>query len=116
MEGAQVIPKIPSRIVFVVIASFSLTSALEAGSGKLLKDRQMVNLDFDSGPSSKWPGSRGMGKFRQGLDEAKGTFGPAKVLKHTATELRFKGKRDDCILKIDHTVSCKSGSAGTWRP
>jgi hypothetical protein len=97
--------------------SIPLVSPGQAASAQLLKDGQMIELDFESGPSSKVRGKRGMGKFRQGpLDEAAGTFFPAKVLKHTATELRFKGKSDDCILRIDHTVTCKSGSAGTWRP
>lgn len=95
--------------------SMSLAAVGQASSATLLKDRQMVNLDFVSGPASTAPGSRGIGKFRQGLDESAGTFGPAKVLKHTATELRFKGKVDDCTLKADQTVTCKSGSKGTWR-
>jgi hypothetical protein len=106
-----------NRMVLVLMASAISLAPLgaQAESGTLLKDRQMVNIDFTSGPASKAPGSRGMGKFRQGLDEAKGTFGPAKVLKHTATELRFKGKKDDCTLKANRTVTCKSGSKGTWQ-
>ena len=103
------------KMMVLLALSMSLTWTGQAASAHLLKDQEMVKLDFESGPASKWPGSRGMGKFRQGLDEAAGTFGPAKVLKHTATELRFKGKRDDCTLRIDRTVTCKSGSKGTWR-
>lgn len=87
----------------------------QAASATLLKDRQMTRLDFTSGPASQVKGSRGMGKFRQGFDAAAGMFGPAKVLKHTASELRYKGSRDDCTLKADRTVICKSGSKGTWR-
>jgi len=100
-------------LLLALFVSFSVTG--QASSATLLKDRQMVKLDFTSGSASRTQGSRGMGKFRQGLDAAAGTFGPAKVLKHTATELRFKGSRDDCTLKTDRTVACKSGSKGTWR-
>ncbi|MBX3582685.1 MAG: hypothetical protein KF810_12385 [Rhizobiaceae bacterium] len=105
-----------SKLAWVAIFSL-LTSAIlaQADSGKLLKDRQTVNLDFKVGPASKVQGSRGMGKFRQGLDEATESFGPAKVIKHTANKLRFRGKHDDCTLKVDRTVTCKSGSKGTWR-
>lgn len=102
--------------MLVLMVSATLALSAQAESGKLLQDGQMVKLDFKAGPSSKVRGSRGMGKFHQGpLDEAAGTFFPAKVLKHTATELRFKGKSDDCTLKVDRTVTCKSGSKGTWR-
>lgn len=102
--------------LFILVACLvSLAGPGEAKSDTLLKDRQMVDLNLTVGPGSMVKGSRGMGKFRQGLNAEKGTFGPAKVLRHTQTELRFKGRRDDCTLKADRTVICKSGSKGTWR-
>jgi len=105
-----------NRSVVALLLTVMLPMNAQAQSGKLLQDGQMVKLDFKAGPSSKVRGSRGMGKFHQGpLDEAAGTFFPANVVKHTATELRFKGKSDDCTLKVDRTVTCKSGSKGTWR-
>jgi len=102
-------------LLFSVTLSCSIAMLGEAASGTLLGDGQMVNLDFTIGPASTVQGSRGKGKFRQGLDASKKQFGPAKVISHTATELRFKGKRDDCTLWADKTVTCKSGSKGTWR-
>lgn len=103
------------RLTFSLVVMMTLAASEPAASDTLLKDGQAVNLVFTTGSASRTKGSQGMGKFRQGFDEAGVTFGPAKVLKHTATELRFRGKRDDCTLKVDRTVICKSGSKGTWR-
>ena len=105
---------LPKSTVGLAIA-LSLAFCGQAASATLLRDGQMVNLNFTSGPASNVQGSRGKGKFRQGLDAARGVFGPAKVLKHTATELRFKGTRDDCTLRANRTVTCKSGSKGNWQ-
>lgn len=103
------------KILFSMALCLSIAGIGQAASATLLKDGQMVYLNFTAGAASSMQGSRGTGKFRQGFDAAAGTFGPAKVLKHTATELRFKGRIDDCTLKADRTVTCKSGSLGTWR-
>jgi len=80
----------------------------------LLRDGQFVNLNIDTGPAAQIAGSRGLGKFRQGYDAEREVFGPTRVLSHTATELRFKGQRNDCLLESGGTVTCKDGSTGTW--
>ena len=89
-------------------------SPVETQTNLLLRDGQFVNLNMNTGPAAQIAGSRGLGKFRQGYDAERQVFGPARVLSHTATELRFKGQRNDCLLKSGGTVTCKDGSTGTW--
>ena len=107
--------RVEKMIRYAALLAFAMFAAcFSANAQELLQDGQQVNLDFTSGPASKIKGSRGMGKFRQGLNNAKSRFGPAKILQHTTSELQFETRTEICRLKANRTITCSQGSKGTW--
>lgn len=101
--------------MFTFALILMITTSTSTMSQNLIGDGQKVLIDCTTGWAGSTQGSRGLGKFRNVLNAKAGTFGPANVITHTATELRFRGKRDDCTLKPNGRMNCKSGSKCAWR-
>jgi len=97
----------PAWFVRIALVGLLTVNPATAQAAQLLQDGQVVIITILEGPTK--------GRYSHTYRQAEKTFGPTRVVSHSATTLTFRGRRDTCKMTIDGTVRCNKIGNGTWK-